>query len=72
MLKERRTEAISFFAYFALIRVRKCEYPVVNRITNSLLQGEAPKKFKKWMKWDNGSKSLGEQFSEIFLKFVAT
>jgi len=27
-------------------------------ITNSLLQGEAPKKFKKWMKWDNGSKEI--------------
>ena len=27
-------------------------------ITNSLLTGEAPKKFKSWMKWDNGTKEI--------------
>lgn len=37
-------------------------------ITNSLVSGKTPKKFKPWMKWDHGSKQIND--GEIFFHFA--
>jgi hypothetical protein len=41
-------------------------------ITNSLLSGEAPKKFKSWMKWDNGSKEIVDGEIHFFYTQLGT